>query len=72
MHVLLDLTNQKTILCLEKAFMVFCLDEVHPHLDSAETFSDAQTTLALLNCFHGNGIHFNGCNRWYDHAGQVC
>ena len=70
-NVFLDTNNKENVKLIEKCLTVVCLDDPHPHLEQVDFFTDAQSTIACNNCLHGNGSHFNTCNRWFDSAGQV-
>ena len=69
----LDPVNRSNLDIIERAQFVLCLDSSHPDIDAHSTTTTAQQLSVISGrCLHGNGSAHDSCNRWFDHAIQVC
>ena len=68
--------NGQSLEVIEKAQLVVCLDQSHPHtsqLQSSDSgaIGDYEKSILANRVLHGNGSKQNSSNRWFDHAVQV-
>ncbi|XP_018791208.1 PREDICTED: choline O-acetyltransferase [Bactrocera latifrons] len=73
--------NQNSILLIEKALCILCIDEPLPNTFNAYTFTgatptgylvgDRDDTNMLHEMIHGGGSNYNSANRWFDKVLQI-
>ena len=77
-YITIDPVNQSSLDAIESAQGVFCLDKASASdTDSSQAhprsiYWDSYKTWLANRFLHGNGTGKNSCNRWFDHAMQVC
>ena len=67
-----DAVNRNSLDVIERAQFIISLDSPHPSIDPHSPATIDEMSIMSGRCLHGNGSAHDSCNRWFDHALQVC